>query len=277
MNERDILERNSRTAVHAAYLGDHTALCRVLGRYLMYVDTRDVGFAPHMLMNGFWESWVTRAVHWFVKPGMHVADVGAMSGYYTLIMAERVGPEGRVYCFEPNPRQAGLIGRSLEVNGFSDRVELIEAAVTHLPGDVPLRHSLAHPMNASFCAEPPKRFRNEEIRQTTVRGTSLDEAIAERLDFVKADVEGAELLVWRGMQRLWEANPKMHLCFEYVPKHWTPRDRLPKALMEGGAQLAVVDTDGDRSAFSLSEAVAGDPEEVYMLWAAREDAVDKGL
>lgn len=277
MNERELLERNSRTGVHAAYLGDHTALCRVLGRYMMYVDTRDVGFAPHMLMNGFWESWVTRAVYWFVKPGMHVADVGAMSGYYTLLMADRVGPEGRVYAFEPNPRQAGLLARSLEVNGFADRVELVEAAVGHMPGNVALRHSLTHPMNGSFLYTPAKRFEDEAIATTTVTGTSLDESIEGRLDFVKADVEGAELLVWRGMQRLWHENQQMHLCFEYVPKHSTPPDRLPWALEEGGAQIAVVDPNGDRSPFDVGAAAAGDPEAVYMLWAARDGAVEQSL
>ncbi len=41
--------------------------------------------------------------------GSHVADLGAGRGYYTLVAAELVGPEGLVYAVEPNPARAALI------------------------------------------------------------------------------------------------------------------------------------------------------------------------
>ena len=106
MSSRSEIETEARAGIYSAYCGDHTALCRVLGKYLMYVDTRDTSFAPHMLMSGWWESWITKAISEHVQPGMVCADVGACIGYYTLVMADRVGPEGHVYCFEPNARQA---------------------------------------------------------------------------------------------------------------------------------------------------------------------------
>jgi len=38
------------------------------------------------------------ATHFHLKPGDSVADFGAGSGYFTKILAQAVGPEGRVYC-----------------------------------------------------------------------------------------------------------------------------------------------------------------------------------
>src|SRR5262245_27706135 len=80
-----------------AYLGDHISLCRVLGRYSMYVDTRDIGFSSHMLLSGFWEMWVTEAIVARVKPGMRVVDCGANLGYFSLIMADLAGPAGHLH------------------------------------------------------------------------------------------------------------------------------------------------------------------------------------
>ena len=94
--ERFALENRCRALTNPVYLGDHTALCRVLGFYKMYLDTTDTGFASHLLLDGFWEMWLTVFFARQVKPGMTVIDVGANYGYYTLLFGALVGPEGRV-------------------------------------------------------------------------------------------------------------------------------------------------------------------------------------
>ena len=51
-----------------------------------------------------------------------IIDLGANIGYFTLLLARLVGPTGRVYAFEPDPRCTALIKRSLERNGFHNTV-----------------------------------------------------------------------------------------------------------------------------------------------------------
>ncbi|HEY4595480.1 MAG TPA: hypothetical protein VIJ02_03700, partial [Thermoanaerobaculia bacterium] len=46
-----------------------------------------------------------------VEPGMVVFDVGANLGFYTLLLADRVGPQGRVHAFEPDPLSCELLRR----------------------------------------------------------------------------------------------------------------------------------------------------------------------
>lgn len=46
-------------------------------------------------------------------PGMSVADVGAGSGYFTVRLAKRVGPEGKVYAVEVQPEMMTILRRRL--------------------------------------------------------------------------------------------------------------------------------------------------------------------
>ncbi len=91
--DRFTLERACRAQAQPVYIGDHTALCRILGRYKFYVDTRDRGFGSNVLLDGFWEMWLTMAIARAVKPGMVAIDIGANFGYFSLLMADLVGPE----------------------------------------------------------------------------------------------------------------------------------------------------------------------------------------
>src|SRR5688572_28813430 len=86
------------------YLGDKTALCKVLTRYKMYVDVNDHSIAPHLLMDGYWESWITILLAKIIEPGMTCLDIGANFGYFSLLMAGMAEGGGRTIAVEPNPQ-----------------------------------------------------------------------------------------------------------------------------------------------------------------------------
>lgn len=48
-----------RTRVQNAFLGNNGALTGILGRYKLFVDTRDEGFGSHVLLDGYREIWLT--------------------------------------------------------------------------------------------------------------------------------------------------------------------------------------------------------------------------
>src|SRR5438128_6885595 len=72
-----------------------------------------------------------------IRPGDVVADVGAYIGLYTVALAQRLSPAGRVVSFEPDPESFGALKAHVELNGLSDRVELYQAASTTKDGTVP--------------------------------------------------------------------------------------------------------------------------------------------
>ena len=85
------------------YLGDHTALCVNKYGQKMFVDTRDTSLAPHLLVEGNWEDWITTAIMQHV-PGAHFIDVGANVGWYSLVAQHYKAKS--VMAFEPNPKLA---------------------------------------------------------------------------------------------------------------------------------------------------------------------------
>ena len=100
---RQRLEAAIRRRVQTAYLGEGVVLARILGRQKIFLRSADRGFACHLMLDGFWEIWLTQYLAGCVRPGMTVIDVGANYGYYTLLLADAVGEAGHVIAVEPNP------------------------------------------------------------------------------------------------------------------------------------------------------------------------------
>lgn len=211
-----------------AYLGDHTILARVLGRYKMFLDTRDVAFTPHLLTDGYWEMTHTEVMAKLLKPGMKAIDLGANLGYFTLLMAERVGSSGAVHAFEPNPHLAMLTRQSVEVNGFASRTTVHEIALSDQSGELDFFIDPARPMNATVY---PKD-NHEKARVPTARFDDFHEL--EDCDFIKIDVEGAEETVWKGMAKRLKNPRPLTIILEFTP------DRYPDA----GAFLDLFESQG---------------------------------
>ena len=60
----------------------------------------------------------------YVSPGMTVLEPGPGMGFFTLEMARRVGPAGRVFAVEVQPRMVAGLQRRLGKNGLRERVDL---------------------------------------------------------------------------------------------------------------------------------------------------------
>lgn len=215
---RRVLEAAVRSRCQAVTLDAHTALCRVLGRYKMLVDTRDLGLAPHLMLDGYWEIWCTEFMLRRIRPGQVAWDVGANLGYYALLMADLVGKDGRVLALEPNPRLAKLCGQTLALNGHWHTAEVRRiAAADDSGGMLRFRAAFSDPKNgrlvaADDAAEPGIDDDTLEVAVPTMR---LDDLAEGPVDFLKIDVEGAEEMVWAGMQRLLDRSPGITVLMEF--------------------------------------------------------------
>ena len=214
--ETAILQR-----VNSAYLGNHTALVRVLGRYKLYVDTRDRGFGSHVLLDGFWEIWLTLFCARNVKRGMTAIDVGANFGYYSLLLAELVGTRGELIAVEPNPHAADFLRRSVELNGLLGRTRIETSALgATISGEASLYVPHSEPKNAQIVSEMfqprPQDGVVIKVPVTTLDGMS---AACSRVDFIKIEAEGAEEVILEGMAET-IARHKPMLVVEFNPARY---------------------------------------------------------
>lgn len=117
-------------------------------------------------------------------------DLGAHVGYFTILAAQLVGPGGQVWAFEPLPRNVGFLREHLRLNGITNAT-VVEAGVADFSGTAPFDNSLGG-VACRLSHQGTARVRVLSI-DALVSGSEVPEP-----DYLKIDVEGAELSVLRG-------------------------------------------------------------------------------
>lgn len=194
------LETAIRQKVQTAYLGDGVVLARVLGSYKIFLRGSDRGFACHLMLDGYWEMWLTQFLARRVKPGMTVVDVGANFGYFTILLGEAVGKTGHVIAVEPNPAATSLLQETVALNGHWTQTRVVPLALAETAGRALLFTPEGEPKNATLTTAP------DMAGGTTVEvlTVTLDELALpyRKVDLVKIDAEGGERGVIAGMRQL---------------------------------------------------------------------------
>jgi len=135
-----------------------------------------------------------------LRPGMTFYDVGANIGLFSLLAARLVGKDGRVVAFEADPEIATRLREHVARNGFG-WIKVEQKAVWSEPSTVYFaRIDPAASPDRGLGHVVPTGAR-DTIQVTAV---SLDNYGETRPapDFIKCDVEGAEVEVFRGAERL---------------------------------------------------------------------------
>lgn len=219
-----------------AYMGDNVSLCRVLGRYKMYVDTKDIGVASHLMLDGYWEMWNTETIVNIVRPGMTVLDVGAHCGYFSVLLGDLVGPEGRVLSFEPNPPIAELLRRTIAINGHDRRTTIREAALGDAEGIAWLAVPANEPKNAHIVTGKavPGAY-----QVPVLRADQIPEAL--NADFIKIDAEGAEEAIWRGLAGILAQSRPLTILLEFTSGRYQDPAGFLDEILSHGFSLSEVD------------------------------------
>jgi FkbM family methyltransferase len=234
----------------------------------MYVETEDIGITPHLCFNGIWEPWITAAIAGAIKPGWQCIDIGANHGYYTLMIADAVGPTGRILAVEPNPRLAELLRWNVDVNGFPHYATVLEKAVSSESGSkVNFVVDKSRSINGSLCREatPSDRVFNVET-------VMLDELTSDwaRVDFIKIDAEGAEESIWRGMQQTIRRNPDLLIIMEFNSLKYAKPQEFVRYISDAGFLLRYIDYDSTVKTVSESELVTNKTGADSMLFLQRK-------
>jgi FkbM family methyltransferase len=135
-----------------------------------------------------------------LRAGDTVLDMGAYNGTQTVFFGRMVGPSGRVYAFEPDPQSLHALRTNLDFHQASN-VEVVPKGVWSSSGS--LSFSSDGSMGSSLVEE--HIHAGQVIRVPVVHpGDFAAEHRLDRIDFIKMDIEGAELEVVRSMGPLLE-------------------------------------------------------------------------
>jgi FkbM family methyltransferase len=162
-----------------------------------------VGANVHGCWLGSYESAKQLAIARMLNYGDVFYDIGANVGFYTLLASFSVGTSGKVFSFEPLPRNAGLLRRHLALNAIKN-AQVFEAAVADVDGIS--RFSQSHNNSEGRLAE------SGEMSVKVIALDSLLDSMP-RPTHIKIDIEGAELRALQGAEKTFRlAKPVLFLA-----------------------------------------------------------------
>jgi len=149
-----------------------------------------------------------------LKKDQIVLDIGAGVGYYTLLFADIVGENGKVFAFEPEPKNYNLLKKNVKLNNYKNII-LKNLAVSNVTGktklyisDYPFMHSILPSSSSKNSIKIPSIKLDDFFK---------DKDIRKKISFIKVDTEGYDLQVLHGGNKLLEENNYLKLIIEFNP------------------------------------------------------------
>jgi len=176
----------------------------------LLTNIHDRGIGTQLFLQGGYASARVSEIRGLVREGDTVIDIGANIGYFTVLLANLVGPKGKVYAFEPDPRNFHLLQRTIKRNGWA-HVFAEQKAVSNKIGEFLLYQT---PCWAANALTP-----GEHVSTVKVDVITLDDFLCDEhnVSFVKMDMDGSEPLAIQGMAQLIQRSPNIRVLAEYQP------------------------------------------------------------
>ena len=176
-----------------------------------FLFNADLGdwLGQYVYLTGCYEPPTARVIATLLNPGDTFIDVGANSGFFTLLGSHVVGANGRVLAFEPVPSMRSRLNGNLSLNS-AENVVIHDIALSNKAGK-----QLFHEGPPGHKGLSSLRSLSNEATTFSVSTMPLDDLLDDEysINLIKIDVEGAEQLVINGMQRLL-ARQKPHIVIE---------------------------------------------------------------
>jgi len=184
------------------------------------------------LMDGRFEPAETAFLRRYLESGMTILDVGAHHGYYSLLASRAVGLGGKIIAFEPSPRERLRLQEHLQLNNCTNvQVEAFALEAVEDEKELFLVNGAEDYCNS---LRPPAV--NAGTTTIKVNTTTLDRFLhrhnIDTVDFIKMDVEGAELNVLNGAKKLLTRKQRPVLLVELYDMRTAPWGYAAKEVVQ---------------------------------------------
>ncbi len=206
---------------------------KTVGSHEMLLDKTDRGISRVLIKKSNSRKWPREPEFMDIitdelSEGMVAFDLGANIGYITLIMADMVGKNGHVYAVEPDPRNFEILEKNIQLNNYTERVSTYQTAISDRNGTCRFFHSKFSNLG-SLCATGNTNGVIDVVVQTG------DEFFSNKVlpDFIKMDIEGAEVEAIEGMLKTLEKKRGVvKILIETHPMYYDPEDSFKQQLIK---------------------------------------------
>lgn len=149
----------------------------------------------------------------------NILDVGANIGYTAAVLARFTKPNRKVFAFEPEPFNFGILRQTALQPGAEGKIVPIQGAVGAENGTIdlwinPRHHGDHRVVTGQFHSDHP------QAKGITMPVVSIDSFLRNEkanVSFIKIDVQGYELAVCEGMQNTLRQSPDLAIVLEFMP------------------------------------------------------------
>jgi len=228
----------------ALSFNNQNSLVHDFGKFKLVLDKNDLDISQQIKDSGWYkdEEYETKLFKKKLREGMRFLDLGANIGFYSIFARSIIGEKGLVISFEPFPKNANLIRKSVKLNRY-DNVVVVEAAVSNKHGKAKLYLSPEYYTENSLIDLEftyPKNWKGQ--RAIDVKVITIDDFLGKKIknfcvDFIKMDIEGSEHKALRGMKKTIEQNESLALMTEFWPNGLIKNGSEPRDFLEHLASL----------------------------------------
>ncbi|WP_186296220.1 FkbM family methyltransferase [Mycobacterium tilburgii] len=153
-------------------------------------------------VRGVYEPVLSEFIVHHIKPGDVCVDAGSNIGYFTMLLAQRVGRGGKVISIEAGPDTVRRLRTNIDLNGVGDIVTVVSAACSDHKGRLTFH---VHPKQDGWsrvrplgAGDPYRDFMGDEWIPVDVPADTLAGLVGDdtsRVSFIKIDIEGEEAVV----------------------------------------------------------------------------------
>jgi FkbM family methyltransferase len=164
-----------------------------------FLDTSD-HIQWHLFYYGIYEPEETRWIKQYIQPGMVVFDVGANIGYYSVIMSKLIGPNGMIHSFEAATAAFNRLKEHINVNHCKNTI-IYHSAISDRNGQC-IIYCADNANTGESSLKSFDGFKKKETVSCFTLDSYIEKKNINKVDFIKVDVEGAEMLVIDGAMSL---------------------------------------------------------------------------
>ena len=202
---------------------------RKLKDFEMYLDLITPGISKTLAIYKTREDDMIQVIKEELKAGMTVIDCGSNIGFYPLLEANILKNEGSIYAIEPDIRNYNVLKKNIEFCQYRSILKPFQMAVSNQNGVSKMFVTEKSNLN-KLSSKDDKTFSERHSVDSTVEvktKTMDDFCNQENIipDFIRMDIEGFEVEVFQGMEKIFKTAKNGFMIFLELHPHAYSEER----------------------------------------------------